>query len=185
LAPRPGVVQFPGRGEPLRRQLLSRSRRLLGRWGSRRSTPARGRSSQRWSRRSSRTSSPWRLGTVGTSLGPAPRRSRGWQLAGRAVGRLVIGGSAGVPNGRNMAARANLARRRVDVGGGDVRRRSAAQTEGESRPQDRAFPRRSGRRLAGGHVALRGDTRSMSALHPRLSRALARASAAPRGPQHS
>jgi hypothetical protein len=50
-----------------------------------------------------------------------------------AVGRLVVGGSAGVPGGRNMATRANPARRRVGVGGGDVRRRSAAQTDKESR----------------------------------------------------
>jgi hypothetical protein len=60
-------------------------------------------------------------------------RSGGWQLADRALGRLVAGGGAGVPGGRDMAARANPARRRVGVGGGDVRRRSAAQTVGEAR----------------------------------------------------
>jgi hypothetical protein len=53
-------------------------------------------------------------------------RSGGWQLAGRAVGRLVASGSTGVPGGRNMATRANPARRRVGVGGGDVRRRGTA-----------------------------------------------------------
>jgi hypothetical protein len=75
-------------------------------------------------------------------------------------------------------ARVNPARRCVGVGGGDIRRRSAAQTDGKARSRDRALPRRSGCRLAGERVALRGDVRSMSALCPRLSRALARASAA-------
>jgi hypothetical protein len=75
LAPHPGAVQFPGRGEPLRRQLLLRSRRFLGRWRVRQSIPARDRSFRRWSRRSSQTSSPWRRGTAGTSLGQAHRRS--------------------------------------------------------------------------------------------------------------
>jgi hypothetical protein len=50
------------------------------------------------------------------------------------MGRLVIGGGAGVPDGRNMAARANPARRHVGVGGGDVCRRSAADTDGEAWP---------------------------------------------------
>jgi hypothetical protein len=60
-------------------------------------------------------------------------RSGGWQLAGGALGRLVTGGGAGVPGGRDTAARANPTRCRVGVGGGDVRRRSAAQTDGEAR----------------------------------------------------
>jgi hypothetical protein len=81
-------------------------------------------------------------------------RGGGWQIAGGAVGRLVVGGSPGIPDGRNMAARANPARRRVGVGGGDVRRRGAAQTDGEAWPRDRALPRRGGGRLAGGCVAL-------------------------------
>jgi hypothetical protein len=81
-------------------------------------------------------------------------RGGGWQLSGGAVGRLVGGGSAGIPDGQNMAARANPARHRVGVGGGDVRRRGAAQTDGEAWPQDRALPRWGGGRLAGGRVAL-------------------------------
>jgi hypothetical protein len=60
-------------------------------------------------------------------------QSGGWQLAGGAVGRFVVGRSAGIPSGRNTVARANPMRRRVSVGGGDVRRRSAAQAKGESR----------------------------------------------------
>jgi hypothetical protein len=70
------------------------------------------------------------------------------------VGRLVVSGSAGVPDGRNMAARANPTRRRVDVGGGDVCRRGAVQADGEVWPRDRVFPRRGGDCLAGGRVAL-------------------------------
>jgi hypothetical protein len=50
------------------------------------------------------------------------------------LGRLVTGGGAGIPGGRDMAAKANPAHRRIGVGGGDVRRRSAAQTDGEARP---------------------------------------------------
>jgi hypothetical protein len=49
----PGAVQFPGPGEPLRRRLMPRSRRSLGRWRARRSTPVRGRRSRCWSCRSS------------------------------------------------------------------------------------------------------------------------------------
>jgi hypothetical protein len=75
LVPHPGAVQPPGRGGPLRRRLPPCSRRLLGRWRARRSTPAWGRNSWRWSCRSSRTSSPRRRGTAGKSLGPARRRS--------------------------------------------------------------------------------------------------------------
>jgi hypothetical protein len=56
------------------------------------------------------------------------------------VGRLVIGGGAGIPDGRDMAARANPAHHLVGVGGGDVRRRGAAQTDGEAWPRDRALP---------------------------------------------
>jgi hypothetical protein len=55
---------FPGQEEPLRRRHPPRRRHLLGRWRLRRSTPARGHSSRCWSRRSSRTSSPWRRGTA-------------------------------------------------------------------------------------------------------------------------
>jgi hypothetical protein len=47
LAPQPGAVQFPEQEEPLRRRHPPRRRRLLGRWRLRRSTPARGHSSQR------------------------------------------------------------------------------------------------------------------------------------------
>jgi hypothetical protein len=63
-----------------------------------------------------------------------------WQLAGRAVGRLVGGGGAGVPDRRGMAARTTSACRRVGVGGGDVRGCGAAQDEGEPRSGNRAFP---------------------------------------------
>jgi hypothetical protein len=48
-----------------------------------------GRSSRCWSRRSSRTSSPWRRGTAGTSLGrgrrksPTPHSRAKWQVAAR------------------------------------------------------------------------------------------------------
>jgi hypothetical protein len=83
-----------------------------------------------------------------------PVRGGGWQLTGGAVGRLVVGGGARVPDGRNVAARANPASRRVGVGEGDVRRRGAAQTDGEARPRDRTFPRQGGDCLAGGRVAL-------------------------------
>jgi hypothetical protein len=75
LAPHPGAVQFPGRGEPLRRLLLPRSRRLLGCWRVRRSTPARDRSFRHWSCWSSQTSSPLHRGTTRTLLGQARRRS--------------------------------------------------------------------------------------------------------------
>jgi hypothetical protein len=64
LAPQPGAVQFPEQEEPLRCRHPPRRRRLLGRWRLRRRTPARGRSSRCWSRRSSRTSSPRRRGTA-------------------------------------------------------------------------------------------------------------------------
>jgi hypothetical protein len=89
LAPHPGAVQFPSRGEPLRRRLLPHSRRFLGRWQVRQSTPARGRSSRRWSCWSSQTSSPWRRGTAGTPLGqarrrsPTPRTRARWRVAAR------------------------------------------------------------------------------------------------------
>jgi hypothetical protein len=53
-----------------------------------------------------------------------------------------------------MAARANPARRRVDVGGGDVRHRGTAQTNGEAWPRNRALPRRGSGCLAGGRVTL-------------------------------
>jgi hypothetical protein len=36
-----------------------------------------------------------------------PVRGGGWQLAGGTVGRLVVGGGVGVPDGGDMAARAN------------------------------------------------------------------------------
>jgi hypothetical protein len=45
-----------------------------------------------------------------------PVRGGGWQLAGRAVGRLVVGGGAGVPDRRGVATRTGSARRRVGVG---------------------------------------------------------------------
>jgi hypothetical protein len=77
--------------------------------------------------------------------------------------------------------RTGPARRRVGVGGGDVRRRGAAQTDGELRSRNRAFPCRSGCRLASGRVALRGIARSAPALRPCLLRALARASTVSRG----
>jgi hypothetical protein len=73
---------------------------------------------------------------------------------GGAVGRLVVGGAAGIPDGRDMVVRANPARRRVGVGGGDVRHRGSAQPDGEARPRHRALPRRGGDCLAGGRVAL-------------------------------
>jgi hypothetical protein len=98
-----------------------------------------------------------------------PVRGGGWQLAGGAVRRLVVGGSARVPNRWNMADRMSPTHRRVGVGGGEVRRRGAAQTDGEAWPRNRALPRRSGCRLAGGRVALCGDTRTASTLRPRLS----------------
>jgi hypothetical protein len=53
------------------------------------------------------------------------------------------------------------------------------ETDREARSGDRALPRRGGCCLAGERVALRGDARSMPALRPRLSRPLARATAAP------
>jgi hypothetical protein len=89
LAPHPGAVQSPGRGEPLRCQLLPRLRHFLGRWRVRRSIPARDRSFRRWSCRSSQTSGPWRRGIAGTSLGqtrrrsPTPRTHAKWQVAAR------------------------------------------------------------------------------------------------------
>jgi hypothetical protein len=52
-----------------------------------------------------------------------------------AVRQLVVGGGAGVPDRRGMAARTGLARRRVG-GGGNVLRRGATQTNGESRSQN-------------------------------------------------
>jgi hypothetical protein len=63
-----------------------------------------------------------------------PVRGGRWQLAGGAVRRLVIGRSAGVPDRWNMADRTSPVRRRVSVGRGDVRRRGAAQTDGEAWP---------------------------------------------------
>jgi hypothetical protein len=73
LGPAPWCGPVPGpRGGPLRRQLPPRS---PGRWRARQSTPAWGRSSWRWSCRSSRTSSPRRRGTPGISPGPARQRS--------------------------------------------------------------------------------------------------------------
>jgi hypothetical protein len=69
LAPRPGQRELP------RRRLPPHSRCLPGRWRAPRSTPARDHSSRHWSRRSSRTSSPWHRGTARTSLGPARQRS--------------------------------------------------------------------------------------------------------------
>jgi hypothetical protein len=67
----------------------------------------------------------------------------------------------------------------TDVGGGDIRRRGAAEADKEARSRDRALPRRSGCRLAGEHVALRGDACCMPALRPLLSRVLAGATTAP------
>jgi hypothetical protein len=81
-----------------------------------------------------------------------PVRGGGWQLAGGAVRRLVVGGSARVPDRWDVADRTSPARRRVGVGGGDVRHRGATQTDGEAWPRNREFPRRSGCRLAGGRV---------------------------------
>jgi hypothetical protein len=78
-----------------------------------------------------------------------------------------------------MAARESIARCRVGAGRGDVRHRSTEQSDGEARSRDRAHPRQSGHCLTRGRVALRGDARSMPALRPRLSRALAGASTAP------
>jgi hypothetical protein len=63
-----------------------------------------------------------------------------WQLAGRAVGRLVGGEGAGVPDRWGMEARTTPARRRVGVGRGDVRRRGTAQTEGGPWSGNRVFP---------------------------------------------
>jgi hypothetical protein len=77
-----------------------------------------------------------------------------------------------------MAARGNPAHRCIGVGG-DVRRRGAAQADGEARSWDRALTRWGGCRLADECVTLRGDARSLPALRPRLSRALAGATAAP------
>jgi hypothetical protein len=68
-----------------------------------------------------------------------------------------------------MAARTAPARHHVGVGGGGVRRRGAAQAEGEPRSGNRASSRRSGCRLASGRVALRGDARGLSSFCPRLS----------------
>jgi hypothetical protein len=67
-------------------------------------------------------------------------RGGGWQLAGRAARRFIVDGGAEVPDRRDMAARTTYARRCVDAGGGDVRRRGAAQAEGEPRSRNRAFP---------------------------------------------
>jgi hypothetical protein len=105
-----------------------------------------------------------------------PVRGGRWQFAGVAVGRLIVGGGAGVPNRWSMADRTGPARRCVGVGGGDVRRCGAAQADGVPQSRNRALPRRSGCRLTSGRIVLQGDARSASALRPRLSRALVRAS---------
>jgi hypothetical protein len=107
-------------------------------------------------------------------------RGGGWQLAGRAVRQLVIGGGAGIPDRRGMAARTGPTRRRVGVGGGDVCRRGAARAERKPRSGNRAFPRRGGCCLADGRVALRGVARGASSFCPRLSRALTGASSSSR-----
>jgi hypothetical protein len=60
-------------------------------------------------------------------------RSGGLQLVGGALGRLVAGGGARIPCGQDMAARVSPACRSVGVGGGNIRRCSAAQTDGEAR----------------------------------------------------
>jgi hypothetical protein len=146
----------------------------------------RGRSSRRWSCRSSRTSSPWRRGTAGTPLGlvrrrsPTPRTRARWRVAARWQNRGTTRHrrSTGIPDRRNMADWVSPARRRVDVGGGDVCRRGAAQAEGEPRSRNRALPRQSGCRLAGECIVLRGDARSPSVLRSRLSRVLTGASTA-------
>jgi hypothetical protein len=164
LAPQLGAVQFPEQEEPLCRRHPPRRWRLLGRWRSRRSTPARDHSSWRWSRRSSRTSSPrveeppehhwvWHAGEVPLRIS---MRSGGWQLVGGALGRLVTGGGARIPGNQDVTARGNPAQRRVGVGVGDICRRGAAQTDREARSGDRALPRRGGYCLAGERIALRG-----------------------------
>jgi hypothetical protein len=58
-----------------------------------------------------------------------PVRSGGWQLAGGAVLRLMVGGGSGVPSRWDAAAGMALARYRVDVGG--VRHCGAAQAVGD------------------------------------------------------
>jgi hypothetical protein len=66
-----------------------------------------------------------------------PVRSGGWQLAGGAVVRLVVGGGGEVPSRRYVAARTALARRHIGAGGRGVRHRGASQAEGEPRPGNR------------------------------------------------
>jgi hypothetical protein len=89
---RPGVVQFPGPEGLLRRRPLH-SHYLPDRRRPPRSIHARGRSSRRWSRRSSRTSSSRHRGTSGTSpdlhAGEVPLhvpvRGGGWQTGSSLV----------------------------------------------------------------------------------------------------
>jgi hypothetical protein len=107
-----------------------------------------------------------------------PVRGGGWQLAGRAVVGLVVGGGARVPDRRDMATRTAPARRHVGVGGGGVCRCGAAQAEGEPWSGNCASRCRSGCRLASDRVALRGDARGPSSFRPHLSRALTGASSA-------
>jgi hypothetical protein len=116
LGPAPwcGPVPGPGRTSP-----------SLGRWRARRSTPARGRSSRRWSCRSSRTSSRGveeslerhRVRHAGEVPLRVPVRSGGWQLAGGAVVRLVVGGGGEVPSRGGVATGTALACRHIGAGG--------------------------------------------------------------------
>jgi hypothetical protein len=109
-----------------------------------------------------------------------PVRSGGWQFAGGAVVRLVVGGGGEVPSRRGVAAGTALARCHIGVGGRSVRHRGAVQAEGESRPGNRTSPHWSGCRLVSDRVALRGEARCPSSFRPRLSGALTRASTASR-----
>jgi hypothetical protein len=59
-----------------------------------------------------------------------PVRSGGWQVAGGAVVRLVVGGCSKVPCRWDMAARMTPVRRHVGAGGRGVRHCGAAQAEG-------------------------------------------------------
>jgi hypothetical protein len=83
-------------------------------------------------------------------------RSGGWQLAGGAVVRHVVGGGGEVPSHWDAAAGTALVRRHVDASGRGVRHCGSAQDEWDPRPEKRT-PRQSGCCHASDRVALRGD----------------------------
>jgi hypothetical protein len=133
LAPQPGVVQFPYRGNLSVTSFcrISGVRLIVGDHDA---TLQRGVVASGAGVRGVKEPPEhhW-VGYIGEIPLRIPVRSCGWQLTGGALGRLVAGGGAGTPGGRDMAARANPASCRVSVGGGNVRRRSTTQTDGEVR----------------------------------------------------